>query len=123
MSQTWEKTRRQGEGEARRTFRQQSRRDFSWSPGLPVSLSSFRAIWLAIAAFGAVVVTTAPAGAQPPTIRYGEAVPRDVREMYERGLQYLANTQTESGNWTGGDTGPGGTGLGLMVFLASGEDP
>src|SRR5207253_5578381 len=39
------------------------------------------------------------------------------------GLQYLANSQSESGAWTGGDAGPGGTGLGLMVFLASGEDP
>ena len=43
--------------------------------------------------------------------------------MYDRGLQYLANTQTEDGHWTGGDVGPGVTGLGLMVFLASGEDP
>jgi len=100
---------------AKTTARRLCRREFS--------SSGFRWGWLALAAFGAVVVTTTPAGAQPPTIRYGEAVPRDVREMYERGLQYLANTQTESGNWTGGDTGPGGTGLGLMVFLASGEDP
>ena len=32
----------------------------------------------------------------------GEVVPRDVREMYDRGLQYLAATQTENGDWTGG---------------------
>jgi len=32
-------------------------------------------------------------------------------------------TQTENGNWTGGQSGPGITGLGLMAFLASGEDP
>ena len=62
--------------------------------------------------------------AQPPTIRSGDVVPRDVREIYDRGLQYLATTQTESGTWPGGgEQGPGATGLALMVLLASGEDP
>ena len=63
--------------------------------------------------------------AQPPNARVGEIVPRDVREMYDRGLQYLATTQSENGDWvkSGGQQGPGVTGLGLMVFLASGEDP
>ncbi len=66
-----------------------------------------------------------PTAAQPPNARIGEVVPRDVREMYDRGLQYLASTQSENGDWTGGggEQGPGVTGLGLMVFLASGEDP
>jgi hypothetical protein len=65
------------------------------------------------------------ATAQPPTARFGEVVPRDVREMYDRGLQYLANTQSENGDWSGGggEIGPGTTGLGLLVFLACGEDP
>src|SRR3954454_636056 len=53
----------------------------------------------------------------------GEVVPRDVREMYDRGLQYLIKTQTEAGDWTGGEQGPGVTGMSLMAFLASGEDP
>ena len=62
--------------------------------------------------------------AQSPNIRIGEAVPRDVREMYDRGLQFLASTQSEKGDWPGGnDQGAGGTGLCLMAFLASGEDP
>jgi hypothetical protein len=60
---------------------------------------------------------------QPPNTRIGEAVPRDVRELYEKGLQYLVKTQSENGDWPGGQQGPGVTGLGLMVFLASGEDP
>ena len=77
---------------------------------------------LAFALFS-VVAICAPAHAQPPTVKYGDLVPRDVREMYDRGLQYLATTQTESGNWNGGQQGPGETGLCLMVFLASGEDP
>ena len=63
------------------------------------------------------------AGAQPPNARIGEAVPRDVRELYDKGLQYLAKTQTQNGDWTGGQQGPGITGLGLLAFLASGEDP
>jgi len=63
------------------------------------------------------------AKAQLPFTRYGEVVPRDVREMYDRGLQYLAKTQTERGDWTDSQQGPGTTGLALMVFLASGEDP
>lgn len=69
----------------------------------------------------AVVATTA--FAQPLNARIGEAVPRDVREIYDKGLQYLVRSQSESGDWKGGQTGPGVTGLCLMVFLASGEDP
>jgi hypothetical protein len=65
------------------------------------------------------------AAAQAPNVRIGEAVPRDVREMYDKGLQYLAKTQTQNGDWSGGggEQGPGVTGLALMAFLASGEDP
>ncbi|MFO0917231.1 MAG: squalene--hopene cyclase [Planctomycetaceae bacterium] len=63
--------------------------------------------------------------AQPPSTRMGEAIPRDVREVYDRGMQYLAKTQTEGGDWGAGgnDSGAGVTGMGVMVFLASGEDP
>ncbi|MCC7084097.1 MAG: terpene cyclase/mutase family protein [Pirellulales bacterium] len=63
------------------------------------------------------------ARAQLPDIRVGEVVPRDIREMYDRGLQFLAKTQTDNGDWTDGQNGPGVTGMGLMCFLASGEDP
>jgi len=65
------------------------------------------------------------ANAQIPTSRFGEVVPRDVREMYDRGLQYLASAQTDKGDWPGGggEQGPGVTGMALMVFLACGEDP
>src|SRR5262249_20567181 len=61
--------------------------------------------------------------AQVPTARFGEVVPRDVRELYDRGLQFLAKSQTETGDWQGGMQGPGITGMAVMVFLASGEDP
>ena len=64
------------------------------------------------------------AKAQAPSIKIGEVVPRDVREIYDRGLQYLASEQNEKGDWKGGgEQGPGVTGLALMVLLASGEDP
>ncbi len=60
----------------------------------------------------------------PPGARAGEVVPRDVREMYDKGLHYLATTQTEKGDWQSPyGQGAGGTGLALMAFLASGEDP
>ncbi|HEY0984181.1 prenyltransferase/squalene oxidase repeat-containing protein [Schlesneria sp. T3-172] len=69
-------------------------------------------------------LSATPAQAQAPSIRIGEVVPRDVREIYEKGLQYLVANQTEAGDWKGGgEQGPGVTGLCLMVLLASGEDP
>lgn len=82
-------------------------------------------LWLFTASLGALCLLLAPpVSAQAPNLRYGEAVPRDVREMYDRGLQFLASTQTEKGDWQGGnEQGPGGTGLCLLAFLASGEDP
>jgi len=64
------------------------------------------------------------ASAQLPSVRVSEAIPRDVREIYDRGLAYLVSTQSEDGSWTGrGENGPGVTGMALMVLLASGEDP
>jgi hypothetical protein len=81
-----------------------------------------KSIIAALALLVAVPPEIAPA--QPPGARVGEAVPRDVREMYDRGLSYLATTQTENGTWNGGgEQGAGTLGLGLMAFLASGEDP
>ncbi|MEQ1824331.1 MAG: squalene--hopene cyclase [Pirellula sp.] len=55
----------------------------------------------------------------------GQSVPRDVREMYDRGLMWMENSQDERGGWTktGGMSGGGVSGLALMAFLASGEDP
>ena len=70
-----------------------------------------------------VASAAAPCPAQLVQEHIGEVVPRDVREMYDRGLQYLVKTQTDDGGWSGGEDGPGVTGMGLMAFLASGEDP
>src|SRR5438067_3504837 len=80
-------------------------------------------MWRMLTVAAVLLGSAAGVLAQPPNARIGEAVPRDVREIYDKGLQYLVKTQTENGDWPGGQQGPGTTGLGLMVFLASGEDP
>ncbi len=66
---------------------------------------------------------SSPVSAQDPQLRFGTDVPRDVEQIYERGLEWLAANQTKEGNWSGGDEGPGITGMCIMAFLASGEDP
>jgi len=76
-----------------------------------------------LAAFACLAAVSGTAVAQDPLAHHGEIVPRDVREMYDRGLQYLASKQTDNGDWTDGQNGPGTTGIGLMAFMASGEDP
>jgi Family of unknown function (DUF6288) len=78
-------------------------------------------IGLVLAAF--VLGPIAESRAQPPTTPTGEVVPRDIRELYDRGLQFLANSQTDRGDWAGGgEQGPGVTGMALLALLASGED-
>ena len=86
---------------------------------LKIRRNTFVSALAAIACLGAA----ASARAQLPT-QQGEPVPRDVREMYDRGLKYIAaKQQADNGGWPGGYQGPGVTGLCLMAFLASGEDP
>ena len=72
------------------------------------------------------IATGSKAVAQNPlreNMFQGQAVPRDVREMYERGLTWLENNQNDNGRFKGGESGPGVTGLATMAFLAYGEDP
>lgn len=83
----------------------------------------FKTIVLSLAFLGLIGGWANFASAQPPTEHMGETVPRDVREMYDRGLQYLANTQTAEGDWNDSQRGAAITGLALMAFMASGEDP
>ncbi len=58
-----------------------------------------------------------------PELRTGDAVPREVRQMYTRGLEFLAESQTDAGDWDTDHRGAGVTGLAVLSFLASGEDP
>lgn len=82
------------------------------------------ALFSSLATAFVTILTPDVSLAQLPNGAGGDAVPRDVREIYDRGLQYLATTQSDAGDWKGnGDHGPGITGLALMVMLASGEDP
>jgi len=56
--------------------------------------------------------------------RADDPVPAQVEAMYQRGLQYLAKTQSPTGAWpdsTGSE--PGVVGLCVVAFLARGEDP
>lgn len=78
---------------------------------------------LRLIVFAAFAIAATFAHAQGVQTHTGEVVPRDVREMYDRGLQYLIKTQSENGSWQGGNQGAGVTGMSLMAFLASGEDP
>ena len=79
--------------------------------------------WLAWAAVVAAGIPPVPAVAEGPLVRYGDPVPRDVREIYDAGIRYLLKTQDDSGAWRDGQSGPGVTGMAVMVLLASGEDP
>lgn len=79
---------------------------------------------LALAALLAGLAVPGPASAQVPMAQVGEAVPRDIREMYDRGIQFLANSQQPKGDWAGGgEQGAGVTGMAILALLASGEDP
>ncbi|MES2997428.1 MAG: prenyltransferase/squalene oxidase repeat-containing protein [Verrucomicrobiota bacterium] len=68
-------------------------------------------------------VTLAPALAQLPG-RPDDSIPAQADAIYEKGLRYLARTQTAKGTWDDG-TGsePGVVGLCVASFLAHGDDP
>ncbi len=76
-----------------------------------------------IAAIGLLLAGHFTVMAQSLEIRSGDPVPRDVREMYDRGLQYLATHQDADGCWQSKHRGAGLSGMAVMCFLASGEDP
>ena len=76
-----------------------------------------------LACMAATLVLSQSCLSQDSQVRFGTDVPQDVQLIYERGLEWLASNQTKEGNWDGGDNGPGITGLCVMAFLASGEDP
>ena len=92
-----------------------------------MTASNSRKSLLFVIAIAIALTSSSAARAQLPNVRTGEVVPRDVREMYDRGLQFLSTTQGDSGDWNGsgggGEQGAGPTGLALLALLASGEDP
>ncbi len=66
---------------------------------------------------------TGGARAQDSSLRYGGQIPPEVDTIYEHGLAWLVANQAQDGSWPGNNQGPGVTGICLMAFLASGEDP
>lgn len=76
----------------------------------------------AITTFTVCLLSVGTLHAQNPSIRLGSDIPAEVDSIYERGLTYLASTQDKDGSWRGRNE-LGVTGLCLMSFLASGEDP
>ncbi|MCP5524858.1 MAG: terpene cyclase/mutase family protein [Verrucomicrobiales bacterium] len=70
-----------------------------------------------------IALTSLRAHAQDSAINYGKGVPFAVRLMTERSLKYLAANQKDDGSWPGQENGPGITGICVMAFMASGEDP
>jgi len=69
------------------------------------------------------LLAMANARAQDPSLRYGGQIPPEVDTMYQHGLAWLVTNQQQDGSWPGNYQGPGVTGICLMAFLASGEDP
>jgi hypothetical protein len=109
----------------------------------------FKELCFLVVCLTLAALATGPLGlavAQPSAVQPGEVVPRDVRQIYDRGLQFLADSQSRDGTWGGGEPGPamtqglenaaqadgswasggkqgaGVTALVLLAFLASGED-
>ncbi len=65
-----------------------------------------------------------PVCAQTPFAVHDEPVPKNIERMYVRGLQYLARTQKSDGSWQDSYGRQAGVvGLGVLAFLAHGEDP
>lgn len=91
----------------------------------PCAMRAMRIVWCATA-LACWLLSCASAVAQVdygPSIRYGEQVPPEVEQVYQRGLQFLATSQQADGSWPGDQQGAGITGLCVMSFLAHGEDP
>jgi len=80
------------------------------------------AAWLASLCLALGVLPPSPVAAQDSLVRLGTGIPAEVDTVYERGLAYLARTQSEDGTWRSRSE-HGVTGLCLMAFLGSGEDP
>jgi len=62
----------------------------------------------------------------PGLERKKDPIPRELDIMYSKGLKYLSSSQSENGTWSsdgGYGSYPGTVALGLLAFLAYGEDP
>jgi len=88
-----------------------------------VIVRSVSAVAMSVAMLWPASCLAAEAVGLGPLVKYGDPVPRDVRDMYDAGVRYLVKAQQPSGAWNDNQSGPGVTGMAMMVLLASGEDP
>lgn len=103
--------------------------------------------WICFTLAALAICPLAVALAQPPASRHGDDVLHHVRQLYDPGLKFLADSQSDDGTWEVGEPGPdmkqglenvakvegswasagkqgaGVTALALLAMLASGEDP
>jgi Prenyltransferase and squalene oxidase repeat len=71
-----------------------------------------------------LVAAASAAGQVLPVERGDDVIPAQAELVYEKGLQYLAGSQNESGAWNDSvGSEPGVVGLCVAAFLAHGEDP
>lgn len=109
-----------------RRFKAQESR-FKEDPRIKVqarSIAETRVRQILVALSFLIIFWVFSAPAQDPTLRFGGQIPPEVDTVYQRGLAWLANTQTPEGSWkSSGYDGPGVDGICVMAFLASGEDP
>ncbi len=78
-------------------------------------------LFLCCLAFASTSLAQEP---ERPNAVVGQSISPDVLTIYRKGLGYLAQAQNERGTWPAGESaGPGTTGLAVLAFLASGEDP
>ena len=70
------------------------------------------------------VSLASPSAAQDLLNRKDDLIPAQAELIYGKGMKFLAESQTEDGNWSDGTgSDPGVVGLCVMAFLAHGEDP
>ena len=70
-----------------------------------------------------LIIAASPLFAQNLPRRQDDHIPAQVDMIYQRGLEYLAQSQNASGAWSGSNgEEPGVVGLCVAAFLARGED-
>lgn len=80
-------------------------------------------LWIAVGIIPAAHSQT-PSALRRENAVQGQGVSREVKEIYEKGLEWLIANQSVEGAWPSpNNPGPGPTGLCVMAFLAYGEDP
>jgi len=74
--------------------------------------------------FALLPLVSLPARAEGPLQRREDRVPAQVNLIYQKGLEYLAETQQGNGSWESSSQSlPGVVGFCVTAFLANGDDP